>query len=153
MSIVPVKGQDIQGAEVAWFAPLCSDDFRHLGVPESDLKSNWANTSRIVERADELGFRNILCPSSYQVGQDTLTFAAAVAQEAGQFCVQVFFFRAFQNWGNRAYYPKADRSHEAPEIMASFLAQFYDDKDPPRLILLSHPVENEDLVAAHQGCH
>jgi len=81
MSIVPVKGQDIQGAEVAWFAPLCSDDFRHLGVPDGNLRSDWANTSRIVERADELGFRNILCPSSYQVGQDTLTFAAAVAHK------------------------------------------------------------------------
>ena len=81
MSIVPVRGEDIQGAEVAWFAPLCSDDFRHLGVPEGDLRSSWANTSRIVQRADELGFRNILCPSSYQVGQDTLTFAAAVAHE------------------------------------------------------------------------
>jgi len=79
MSIVPVKGQDIQGAEVAWFAPLCSDDFRHLGVPDGDLRSSWANTSRIVQKAEELGFRNILCPSSYQVGQDTLTFAAAVA--------------------------------------------------------------------------
>ena len=79
MSIVPVRGEDIQGAEVAWFAPLCSDDFRHLGVPEGDLRSNWANTSRIVERAEQLGYRNILCPSSYQVGQDTLTFAAAVA--------------------------------------------------------------------------
>lgn len=79
MSIVPVKGQDIQGAEVAWFAPLCSDDFRHLGVPDGDLRSSWANTSRIVQKAEELGYRNILCPSSYQVGQDTLTFAAAVA--------------------------------------------------------------------------
>jgi alkanesulfonate monooxygenase len=79
MSIVPVKGADIQGAEVSWFAPLCSDDFRHLGVPEGDLRSNWANTSRIVQRAEELGFRNILCPSSYQVGQDTLTFVSAMA--------------------------------------------------------------------------
>ncbi len=79
MSIVPVKGADISGAEVAWFAPLCSDDFRHLGVPEGDLRSSWANTSRIAQRADELGFRNILCPSSYQVGQDTLTFVAAMA--------------------------------------------------------------------------
>ena len=48
-----------------------------------------------------------------------------LAQEGGQTCIQVFFFRSFQNWGNRAYYPKTDRSHEAPEIMASFLAQFY----------------------------
>jgi alkanesulfonate monooxygenase len=79
MSVVPIRGADINGAEVAWFAPLCSDDFRHLGVPEGDLRSSWANTSRIAQRADELGFRNILCPSSYQVGQDTLSFVAAMA--------------------------------------------------------------------------
>ncbi len=79
MSVVPIRGADIDGAEVAWFAPLCSDDFRHLGVPEGDLRSSWANTSRIAQRADELGFRNILCPSSYQVGQDTLSFVAAMA--------------------------------------------------------------------------
>lgn len=81
MSIVPVRGEDIAGAEVAWFAPLCSDDFEHLGVPESSLRSSWANTSRIAQRADELGFRNILCPSSYQVGQDTLTFVAGMAPQ------------------------------------------------------------------------
>lgn len=81
MSIVPVKGADIQGAEVAWFAPLCSDDFRLLGVPEGHLRSSWAHTSRIAQRADELGFRNILCPSSYQVGQDTLSFVAAMAPQ------------------------------------------------------------------------
>ena len=79
MSIVPIRGADIQGAEVSWFAPLCSDDFRYLGVPDGDLRSNWANTSRIAQRAEELGFRNMLCPSSYQVGQDTLTFVSAMA--------------------------------------------------------------------------
>ena len=79
MSIVPIRGAHIQGAEVAWFAPLCSDDFRHLGVPEGDLRSSWANASRIASRSEELGFRNILCPSSYQVGQDTLSFVAAMA--------------------------------------------------------------------------
>jgi len=81
MSIVPTKGADLQGAEVAWFAPLCSDDFRHLGVPDGELRSSWVNTSKIAKRADELGFRNILCPSSYQVGQDTLSFVAAMAPQ------------------------------------------------------------------------
>lgn len=79
MSIVPVRGADIEGAEVAWFAPLCADDFRYLGVPDGELRSSWAHTSRIAERAEALGFRNILCPSSYQVGQDTLTFVAGMA--------------------------------------------------------------------------
>ncbi len=84
MSLVPIRGADIRGAEVAWFAPLCSDDFRFLGFPEGDLRSSWANTSRIAKRADELGFRNILCPSSYQVGQDTLSFVAAMAPQIQQ---------------------------------------------------------------------
>jgi alkanesulfonate monooxygenase len=81
MSIVPIRGADFDGAEVSWFAPLCSDDFRFLGVPDGDLRSSFANTSRIALRAQALGFRNILCPSSYQVGQDTLTFAAAMAPQ------------------------------------------------------------------------
>ena len=79
MSIVAIHSPDLQSAEVSWFAPICSDDFRHLGVPEGDLRSNWDNTSEIVQTADQLGFRNVLCPSSYQVGQDTMTFASAMA--------------------------------------------------------------------------
>lgn len=78
-----------------------------------------------------------------------------LAQEGGQTCIQVFFFRSFQNWGNRAYYPKADRSHEAPEIMAAFLAQFYDDKPIPDLVLLSHDIEErallEEALSTHAG--
>ncbi len=79
MSIVPVKSADLTAAEVSWFAPLCSDDYRFLGVPDGDFRSSWENTSQIMQKADQLGFRNILCPSSYQVGQDTLSFVAANA--------------------------------------------------------------------------
>ncbi|MFD0916639.1 LLM class flavin-dependent oxidoreductase [Pseudahrensia aquimaris] len=79
MSIVPIRSADTTAAEVSWFAPLCSDDYRYLGQPEGELRSSWENTSAIIRRADELGFRNILCPSSYQVGQDTLTFVAGNA--------------------------------------------------------------------------
>lgn len=79
MSVVPIYSEDLDAAEVSWFAPLCSDDFRLLGVPEGDLRSSWENTRDIALTADKLGFRNILCPSSYQVGQDTLTFASAMA--------------------------------------------------------------------------
>ena len=71
----------------------------------------------------------------------------AIAQQAGHTCVQVFFFRAGQNWGNRAYFPRADKSLAEAEILGSFLAQFYDDKPLPPLILLSHPVEEQDLLA------
>jgi excinuclease ABC subunit C len=70
----------------------------------------------------------------------------ALHMEGGQACVQVFFIRANQNWGNRDYYPRTGSGAEAGEVMAAFLAQFYDDKTPPRLILLSHPVDDADLV-------
>lgn len=79
MSVVPIQSPDLDASEVAWFAPLCSDDYRFLGVPDPELRSNWENTSTIVKTADQLGYRNVLCPSSYQVGQDTLTFASAMA--------------------------------------------------------------------------
>jgi alkanesulfonate monooxygenase len=79
MSIVPVKSEALNAAEVSWFAPLCSDDYQFLGVPDGNLRSSWENTSRICQMADRLGYRNILCPSSYQVGQDTLTFVAGMA--------------------------------------------------------------------------
>jgi excinuclease ABC subunit C len=70
----------------------------------------------------------------------------ALHLEGGQACVQVFFIRAHQSWGNADFYPRTGAGAEAPEIMEAFLAQFYDNKDPPRLILLSHGVENPDLV-------
>src|SRR6266566_2243247 len=71
----------------------------------------------------------------------------AVHQEGGFSCVEVFFFRTGQNWGNRAYFPRADRSLSAGHVLGAFLAQFYDDKPCPRLILISHDVENRALIA------
>ncbi len=70
-----------------------------------------------------------------------------LAQEGGQFAIQVFFFRSGQNWGNRAYFPRADKTLEAGEVLGSFLAQFYDDKPAPHLILLSHEAAECDLIA------
>jgi excinuclease ABC subunit C len=70
----------------------------------------------------------------------------ALHMEGGQACVQVFFIRANQSWGNRDFYPKTGAGAEAPEVLQAFLAQFYDDKEPPRLILLSHGVEDPDLL-------
>ncbi|MEP4768082.1 MAG: excinuclease ABC subunit UvrC [Roseibium sp.] len=71
----------------------------------------------------------------------------AIHQEGGQSCVQVFFFRTGQNWGNRAYFPKADKSLEEADILESFLAQFYDDKPAPKQILLSHDLSEQDLLS------
>jgi len=79
--MVEIHSAQLDGAEVAWFAPICSDDYEYLGVPDNRLKSTFAHTSNILLTADRLGYRNILCPSSYQVGQDTLTFASAVAPQ------------------------------------------------------------------------
>src|ERR1700733_5361582 len=72
----------------------------------------------------------------------------AIHQEGGYSCVEVFFFRTGQNWGNRAYFPKAEKSFTPEEVLASFLAQFYDDKPPPKLILLSHVIEESELMAS-----
>jgi excinuclease ABC subunit C len=71
----------------------------------------------------------------------------AIHQEGGYFCVEVFFFRTGQNWGNRAYFPRAEKSFTAEEVLGSFLAQFYDDKPPPKLVLLSHTIEESELLA------
>jgi excinuclease ABC subunit C len=71
----------------------------------------------------------------------------AIHQEGGYSCVEVFFFRTGQNWGNRAYFPRAEKSFTAEEVLGSFLAQFYDDKPPPKLILLSHAIEENELLA------
>jgi excinuclease ABC subunit C len=70
----------------------------------------------------------------------------ALHLEHGQACVQVFFIRANQNWGNKDYYPKTANAAE-PEILQAFLGQFYSDKEPPRQIILSHGIEDEDLMA------
>ena len=79
MTVVPVTSAELDAAEVSWFAALCSDDYEYLGVPDGRLRSSWAHCSGIVKRAEQNGFRNILCPSSYQVGQDTLSFVAGCA--------------------------------------------------------------------------
>src|SRR5581483_10664985 len=70
----------------------------------------------------------------------------AAYQEGGQTCIQVFFFRSGQNWGNRAYFPRADRTLGVEEVLESFIAQFYDDKPVPRLVLLSHDLPNRQLL-------
>jgi len=79
MSNIQIRSPHLEGAEVAWFAPLCNGDDEFLGHHDVRYKSDWSNTSNVLLTADRLGYRNILCPSSYQVGQDTLTFASAVA--------------------------------------------------------------------------
>ena len=76
MTIVPITSSDLDASEVSWFSALCSDDYKFLGIPDGNLRSSWDHCSNIVREAEKLGFGNILCPSSYQVGQDTLSFVA-----------------------------------------------------------------------------
>ncbi|WP_378946767.1 excinuclease ABC subunit UvrC [Paracoccus sp. R86501] len=71
----------------------------------------------------------------------------ALHMEGGQACVQVFFIRGNQSWGNRDFYPRLGGAESPDEVMQAFVMQFYDDKPPPRLILLSHPAEDPDLTA------
>lgn len=77
---IRIRAADTRACEVSWFAPLCSDDYRFLGVPETELKSSFAHTRDIALTAERYGFNNILCPSSFQVGPDPLVFASALSQ-------------------------------------------------------------------------
>lgn len=71
----------------------------------------------------------------------------ALHMDSGQACVQVFFIRANQNWGNRDFYPRVAADMSPSEVMEAFLGQFYDNKEPPRQLILSHPIEDADLMA------
>ncbi|WP_298428132.1 excinuclease ABC subunit UvrC, partial [Rhodoblastus sp.] len=79
----------------------------------------------------------------------------ALHEEAGQFCVEAVFYRAFQNWGNRAYFPRADKSLSPGEVLGPFVAQFYAERPPPRLVLLSHAIEEagwlSEALEAREG--
>ena len=118
----------------------------------------------MLEAADKLeferaaGFRNRLQAIAHVTADQAINpdgveeadiFAAH--QEGGQTCIQVFFFRTGQNWGNRAYFPKADRSLPVEEVLESFIAQFYDDKPVPRLILSSHDYPTRELMEEALG--
>ncbi len=72
----------------------------------------------------------------------------SVFQQGGQTCIQVFFFRAGQNWGNRAYFPRADKSFYEAGVLSPFISQFYDDRPIPRLVLMSHNIEERELLEA-----
>ena len=72
----------------------------------------------------------------------------ALHTAGGQACVQVFFIRANQNWGNHDYYPRVSGEEDASEVMQAFVGQFYSDRDPPRMLLLSHGLDDKDLVTA-----
>ena len=141
------------------YAALVGDATNFLNGKTTTVQSNLAKTMTAASEAMEFERAAALrdrIKALTQVQQTQGINPAGVAEadvialhlDQGQACVQVFFIRANQSWGNRDFYPKTGAGAEAPEIMEAFLAQFYDDKEPPRLILLSHAVENPDLVTA-----
>ncbi len=79
MTVVPVTSADLGCRRGRLVRGAVFDDYRHLGVPDGSLRSSWAHCSDIVRTAERQGFGNIMCPSSYQVGQDTLSFVAGCA--------------------------------------------------------------------------
>ena len=114
---------------------------------------DFEQAARIRDRIQAMSFVTAQQGINPQTVDEADVFG--LAQEGGQTCVQVFFFRAGQNWGTRAYFPRADKSFDPSEVLASFLAQFYDDKPIPKLILLSHELEERELLeeafTAHAG--
>ncbi len=139
------------------YAGLVGDAERFLQgkstTVQSDLARHMADASAAMEFERAAALRDRIkaltqIQSVQGINPKGVTEADVVALhlEHGQACVQVFFIRANQSWGNRDFYPKTGSGAEEPEILEAFLTQFYDDKDPPRTILLSHAVDNADLV-------
>jgi excinuclease ABC subunit C len=117
----------------------------HALMDEASLKQDYERAANFRDRLTALSHiqsRQGINPHSVKEAD---VFAAH--QEAGQTCVQVFIFRTGNNWGNRAYFPRADKSLSVEEVLESFVAQFYDDKPPPKLVLLSHDIGGRKLLA------
>ena len=72
----------------------------------------------------------------------------SISQDAGKSCVQVFFYRSKQNWGNQSYFPSHDKSHTVEEVLASFITQFYENKNIPSEILLNKKIKDLNLIKA-----
>ncbi|MEM9434321.1 MAG: excinuclease ABC subunit UvrC [Pseudomonadota bacterium] len=140
------------------YTALVSDAARFLAGRSTHIQAQLA--SQMQQASDEMEFERaaalrdrIRALTQVQTAQGVnpkgVSEADVVAlhMEHGQACVQVFFIRANQNWGNRDYYPKTANAAE-PEVLEAFLGQFYGDKDPPRQIILSHGIEDPDLMQA-----
>jgi excinuclease ABC subunit C len=138
-ALVTEAEEFLEGKSLAMKAKLARE------MQEASERLDFETAARYRDRIAAMSF----VTSEQGINPETVDEADlfALVQQGGHTCVQVFFFRSGQNWGNRAYFPRADRSLAEPEILASFLAQFYDDKPIPRLILLSHALEEQELLA------
>jgi excinuclease ABC subunit C len=143
--------------DLAGYAGLVADAERFLlgktTAVQANLAAEMGAASEAMEFERAAALRDRI-KALTQVQQSQGINPAGVAEadvvalhlEGGQACVQLFFIRANQSWGNRDFYPRTGAGAEEAEILEAFLAQFYDDKEPPKLILLSHAIENEDLL-------
>ena len=120
---------------------------------QENMALEMANASNSLEFERAAGLRDRIraltnVQSSQGINPKTVNEADVVAlhMDGDQACVQVFFIRANQNWGNRAFYPRNTSGADADEVMESFIAQFYDNKTPPKLVLISSVVANIDLL-------
>ena len=116
----------------------------HTLMDAASVKQEYERAASFRDRLTALSHIQSRQGINPQTVKEADVFAAH--QEAGQTCIQVFFFRSGNNWGNRAYFPRADKSLPVEEVLGSFVAQFYDDRPPPRLILLSHVIEDRRLL-------
>jgi len=117
----------------------------HALMDEASLRQDYERAASFRDRLTALSHIQSRQGINPQTVKEADVFAAY--QEAGQTCIQVFFFRTGHNWGNRAYFPRADKSLAVEEVLESFVAQFYDDKPPPKLVLLSHDIASRRLLA------
>ena len=122
---------------------------------QESLASQMAQASEAMEFERAAALRDrIRAMTQVQTNQGinprTVSEADVIAlhNEGGQACVQVFFIRANQNWGNRDFYPRISADHSHAEVLEAFVGQFYSSKEAPRQLILSHDIENADLVSA-----
>ncbi len=140
------------------YATQVSDAERYLSGKSTEVQEKLA--TQMVEASDAMEFERaaalrdrIKALTQVQTAQGinprTVAEADIIALhlEKGQACVQVFFIRASQNWGNKDFYPRVGADVEEAEVLEAFIGQFYDNKVPPKQLILSHPIENADLMA------
>jgi excinuclease ABC subunit C len=140
------------------YAAAVADAERYLSGRSTEIQEKLAEQMRVASAAMEFEQAAVLrdriraltqVQTAQGINPRGVTEADIIALhlEKGQACVQVFFVRANQNWGNRDFYPRVGADIEAAEVLEAFIGQFYDTKEPPKQLILSHPIENTDLMA------
>lgn len=141
------------------YADMVAETRAFLEGKNTDIQKKFAASMQAASDAQEYEaaavFRDRLNALTQIQSHQTMVNAMvdeadviAAAEVGGQVGIQVFFFRAGQNWGHRAYFPKHDKSDSLQSVLGAFIAQFYDNKPAPKSILLSHTVDDQPLLAA-----